>query len=325
MNFRSHLKPATLSTVVAGITLFIAASPTRSDVKIVSEINVTGLPQGQSGTAYPQSFTTYYKGEKARIEWPGTVTIYDTAVEKVYLLHPDDKTYSVVTFKKLEEMDSTVPVGGHAKQDAKLDVNRADDKEADAKRTFAGMEGHKYDATGSVRFSMGDRPSGFQSGGRRGGGGGGGFPGGGRRRGGGFPLAAVQGPGGGGQRGPRAGGGFPSMEMEGEFWIAEKFALPSKSKEPFFPSFALAVPPGVMAGPLLKPLADKMAKAKGFPLFSRVSVRVVKPQSAEEPEQVVTTVEVKSLSSETLDDALFKVPEDYKIVEAPSAKPAAIK
>jgi hypothetical protein len=139
-------------------------------------------------------------------------------------------------------------------------------------------------------------------------------------------MTAVQGPGGGGPRGQRGGGGaFPSMELEGEFWIAEKFALPSKSKDPFFPSFALAVPPGVMAGPLLKPLADKMAKAKGFPLFSRVSIRVVKPQSAEEPEQVVTTVEVKSLSSEAVDDALFKVPEDYKIVEAPSAKPSATK
>ena len=51
--------------------------------------------------------TTYYKGDKARVDADdGTVTLYDRAAEKVYTLHPAEKTCSMLPLKKMLERDT---------------------------------------------------------------------------------------------------------------------------------------------------------------------------------------------------------------------------
>ena len=91
-----------------------------------------------------------------------------------------------------------------------------------------------------------------------------------------------------------------------------------------------------MLGAFLKPLTEKMAKAKGFPMASRVSVtlprlrrRRAEAGDAQPPAgdaaslaaPVVVTTEVRSITEDALDEALFAVPAEYRKVD-PRARPA---
>src|SRR5689334_6672616 len=98
---RRHRVPAaTLAALIAG-----AAANAHADLTVRSTVNVTGGPrQAQETTPprYPQQITTYYKGDKARVQsGDGTATLYDLASGKVYSLDNARKTYSVITLKQM--------------------------------------------------------------------------------------------------------------------------------------------------------------------------------------------------------------------------------
>jgi hypothetical protein len=100
---------------------------------------------------------------------------------------------------------------------------------------------------------------------------------------------------------------MPSFRIEGEYWIASAPKIATKRKDPILPSVLETVP----AGPFWSPLNDKFAKTKGFPVASRVVVTTTSPQS-QTPTTITTTTEVKSITDGTLEESLFKVPDDYK-------------
>ena len=182
-----------------------------------------------------------------------------------------------------------------------------------AKQAFVDKEASRYNLTGTAtlkpEFSGGSPGGGFPGGGRRGGrsgggfpGGGfpgGGFPGGGRRPGGGYP---------GGDGGPgRAGRRMPVIEIAGEYWIAAAPSIKTKTKNSLLPSIVQTVP----SGPFVRLLDDKVAKTKGLPVSSKVTMTMKSPR-AEAPTMVTVTTAVTSMKEDPLADALFQVPLDYR-------------
>jgi len=160
----------------------------------------------------------------------------------------------------------------------------------------------------------------------RGGFGRGGFPGGGFPRGRRFPGSGFPsgrfpsggypgrdgGPGGGRRGGDDGPGerGVPSLQIEGEYWIADAPVLGTKMKNALLPSFIQTVPPGAF----LSPLTDKLGKTKGFPVTSKVIVTTTSPRSVT-PTTVTITTELRSITDGPLDASLFQVPDDYKKVD----------
>jgi hypothetical protein len=288
----------------------------------------------------PRTVTTYYKGSQARVEAAdGGVTIYDLAAGKLYTLHPTDRTYGVASLQSIlaqgPDISSSSSKNGRMRLESKVSLKQ--DKAA-GKKTIAGREAVRYTLTGSAAvqrssgggFGRGGFPGGrrFPRGGRFPGGGfpgggfpGGGFPGGGFQRGGfpggGFPGgdnsdASGREPGGGDvSEGGRGAGrrGMPSMQLEGEYWIAAP-PLGSKVKNALLPTVAQSVP----AGPFLSPLEERLARLKGFPVASKVTATTSTPRS-QSSTTITTTMEVKSISDDTLDASLFKVPADYRQVD----------
>ena len=312
----------------------------RADVKIVSEVSVTGpAQQAQDGGAdqsSPQVITTYYKGGNARAETAaGQATIYDGAVEKEYVLDPARKTYYVLDVKQFEH-----PPGGDSGRlslDTRVDVTQSDKDEADSTKTVAGLSARGYRVTGSAKFSP-KRSNNFNLGGIFGGGGvfggGGGFPGGGgHHRRGGYP-----GGGGGGRQAGATGRSLPSYQVTGEFWLSDAVKLPGDKKASVLPAIQ---PLLLSAGPMLKPLADKLTKLKDIPLYAHLAVTRTAPRgssgdgpyggdtnqgaSGRAAEWTTdTTLRVTSARTLTLDDALFKVPNDYQQVDPPIRVTATI-
>jgi hypothetical protein len=257
-----------------------------------------------------QKITTFYKGDKARVEGSnGVVTLYDRTAQKVYTLNSELHTYTVAALKdELAGTGSSVPARGH--YDIQVGVNKAGDKEIDATRTYVNLQASRYDVTANAHRSTENGGGGFS----RGGGGfpGGGFPGGGGRRGGGgrFPSG-----GGGGSRRPPDdpnGGSLPvgAGPVDGEVYLA---ALPTPAtglKDPFLPIYDLATP----AGPTRKALVERLTKTKGLPLYTHLAGRA----NAFRPEAtpVSISLEVKSISNESLEDHLFAIPDGYKQTDA---------
>jgi hypothetical protein len=127
---------------------------------------------------------------------------------------------------------------------------------------------------------------------------------------------------------------LPTLEIEGEYWLSEAGAVratSSKNKMALLPSFAQTLTEAPMTEALLSSLVKKMAKTKGFPLASRVTLKIQSPQrpsapqpdepESDAPEPVVITTTVQSITEEPLDERLFQVPEDYQKVEPPSLRP----
>ena len=88
--------------------------------------------------------------------------------------------------------------------------------------------------------------------------------------------------------------------------------------------------PAALAGNSLKSRSEKLATIKGTPLSSRIEV-TIKPGDSKAAdanvlplpkEPIVVATEVKTISEDPLDDALFAVPAGYKKVDV-LAKPTA--
>ena len=83
----------------AAAALISTATTARADVKVVSQVTITGLPAGAASaqSSKPQTVTAYYKGTKVRTEAANTVTIYDGKTNMVTTLSPASKTYTVAS------------------------------------------------------------------------------------------------------------------------------------------------------------------------------------------------------------------------------------
>ncbi len=304
-----------------------------ADVKIVTTVNVTGtLPQflfgrrlksadpdssaengASSGTYqphFPLTVTTCYKGKMARIEiTDGPTFIYDGAANKVYVLHPDQKTYSPISPQQMFAQENGLPGALPAPIHFDTGLNL---QKSDATATFLGQEAARYDLTATLTAS---RPSGgFNRGGfrRRRFPGGGGFPGG---FSGGMPLQegdGFQGGDGGTMRPRRT---PPSIHIDGEYWLADGSVLPQENREAVLLLLQQTLMPG---DPILDSLHTKLTKLKLMPLSSKVTMQIADPRSGS-TDSVVTTMEVKSIHAEALDDQLFHVPADYTRVTPPAA------
>jgi hypothetical protein len=190
------------------------------------------------------------------------------------------------------------------------------DNEA-ARKTFDGKEAVRYSLTGSVSVQ---RPSGGRSG-RGGFPGGGRFPGRGRFPGGGFPgggyfQGGYPGAGDSDGSGPRGGSGrygrgAPSVEIEGEYWMADAPRLGTRTKNALLPSYVATIPPG----PFVSLLSDRLARTKHFPMASRVTMTTTNRRT-DSTATVTVTTEAKSITEGPLDASLFKLPDDYKKVDA---------
>jgi len=322
------------------------AFPARADVTITSEISVQGsLPQSSSrrmssgggagaqtntdaqspdstSPPPPTAVTVRFQGKMVRTEVAnGAVTLYDGAVNKVYTLLPDKKTYSVMPMKQAQNPNAAAAL--HLPSSVSFDTTFNLDK-ADATQTVAGRSAQKYVL--SATFQP-ERPSG--GGGRRGFGGG--FGGMGRGR---FltsdPSASEPGmqdpddsssPSGGyGRRGGQGRRSMPTFHVDGEVWVVDGALLPAENKNALLPLLAGAVGPVV---PVLKPLCDRLAKLKLAPVSTKLTITVTRPGSTDTPDPMVITMTVTSVADGPVDATLFKVPSDYTKVDATAQTPAA--
>ncbi len=258
------------SVLAAGAALLLVACAARADVKIVSEVNVTGLPpqaQAQVKQTFPQTVMTYYKGDMTRTELAGSVVLYDCLGDKLYTLDPAKKTYTIASVQEM--MEKAGPLMAMMKFDTTADV-----KEGGASKTIAGKPAKNFLFTANIALSMEGTPAGM----------------------------------------------LPTTKIVGEQWVTNAVALPANCQRMMAASLARS------AGPMLggmKPLIEKMATMKGAPLSSKVTVTITaaQPLPGLPTDPIVTTTEVKAISEEALDDALFKIPADYKKVEPTPAPP----
>jgi hypothetical protein len=98
----------------------------------------------------------------------------------------------------------------------------------------------------------------------------------------------------------------PSAQIQGEYWLVDAALLPASDKSPLLPLLQQTI----SVGPVLRELNGKMVKMKLAPLASKTTVTMTVP-NADSQEPLVTTMEVKTITEEALDDALFRVPNNY--------------
>lgn len=300
--------------------LAATAAAARADATVIEEMTVTksgGYSVGEAATASAQSdnppappqtttsVTVYFKGSKARREAGPVIQIFDAGAGKVYTLYPLEKTYTAVGFKDAFKQPPAVAAvdTGSPAPNLKTDIT-ADLEKTGLTQTILGRSAVEYTFDGAVRTVR--DTGGFGGGGsggfgrhgfgRRGGGGGGG--------GGGYPG------GGGGQSGSAPTRRLPWTQLEGTFWLTDASALPAGS-----PVMALVV--GTVPAPgVIKSLSDQIARQKLIPLQTRVTATTAGSGfSTSTGPQTVTLVQLKSITEQPLDDALFAVPQGYAQVK----------
>src|SRR5580658_8902534 len=98
MNFRSVSGISTLAAFAALLGV-VTQGASCADVTVVSNVTVSGVftPTQHEG-AYPMipfpqgDVTTYYHGELERIEAAGSVTLFDTAKDRVTIINSKSKS-----------------------------------------------------------------------------------------------------------------------------------------------------------------------------------------------------------------------------------------
>ncbi|HEY3268553.1 MAG TPA: hypothetical protein VGM37_16665 [Armatimonadota bacterium] len=285
----------------------------RADMKVVATVSVTGLPYGD---VQPHAVTTYVKGERAAVISDGGATVYDGATGKVTLLDTSARAYSVFT------REDWMRRGGLDEQMAKrVGVSATLNlKPQDGVKAIASRDAKSFTVSG--KLTMKPKMGGFagggggmRGGGRRGGGGfpGGGFPGGGLPyQGGGFPGGGSDGPPGGGRGKMSA----PKAEVTGSVWIADGPALETgrKDKTGALPFASQMAPPC----PLLKPLAEQLTKLGVVPLSSRIEISISAPNGGTAT-AITASYDVNEIDAGPVDDAVFRVPDGFTLVDAPPA------
>ena len=341
VSLNNHLS-LSLKTGFFIASAYFLASGARADVKMVSEVSLTGnLPitivanaptKNSDGLAEPlrpdATYTTYYKGKKARRESDGgsLVVIYDRENDKVYTISPQAKKYYVVSFKEALENGSGLP-GPIAESMNLITGVDLDDPApaADRNRTIAGKDATKLTLFGSVTAgpksanSPGFKPAS-----------------------GAFSHNVSS-----GGAGSASSGDDPTDQtplpllgrstLNGSLWVADiGSVMPGGKKDEAEMSFALLqleLPAGC---PILRSLTNQIGKKKCFPLGSKIIVRTYEPSgggvsasdpggsgfslaSADSTKSLTITTEVKSIDTGlTLDDSLFQLPSGLEKVDPPS-------
>jgi hypothetical protein len=292
-----------------------------ADLKITSSVTITGgpsaaqpgspqatQPSGQEQTPEAAKvITTYCKDNFARVEANGDpVMIYDAKKKKVYTISPEDKTYKVVSIKDFLKQ-ANLPTqqnasSRHRPQNLEFDTTLNIVK-TDETKTIAGRTAVKYTLTGTMKAT----PAAF-SGGMHGGGGGrrGGFPGG-------IFFDGSAWGGGNGSSG-RHGRTLPSTQIQGEYWLVGNETLPGGNKIPLISLLRQTV----SIGPILHELSQQLEKMKMVPLSGNMSLTFTTPNGDAQP-PLVTSMEIRTISEEALDDASYKVPNGYKEIKPEKA------
>lgn len=124
----------------------------RADVKIVSQATVKGLPaQAQAqmpDLGKPYTVTTYYKGDKQRVENDSdkSVTISDFKDGKLYTLNPSKKTYYVTNFADLGKQLEGIPLT--------TTLTKAEVTSGTETKTIAGKSAHPYHFSAVMKMSL---------------------------------------------------------------------------------------------------------------------------------------------------------------------------
>ena len=283
--------------VAAGTALTLlplTVASARADVKIVSETTITGMPDALKSSASgsgidptkPVPSTLYLKGEKRRTETPGQVMIYDCVADAVYTLNASNKTYTVTTFAK--NMESTASTDNPMLSLIKIEAGEVALTPQTAVKTIAGKASTSYTYGMTLKMHAAD-PS----------------------------LSEM----------------IPNLvtTLKGVQWVSENIAAPPACAKMSKASLMNSLPiPPALAGNSLKSLSEKLATIKGTPLSSRIEVTIKAGDSKAADanvfplpkEPIIVVNEVKTISEDPLDDALFAVPADYKKVDI-LAKPTA--
>lgn len=315
-----NVRTAAVDLLRACLTAALCAqlqSVSRADITVVSNVTVTGqfIPTQREGSStlipYPQGdVTVYYHGDLERLEAGGTVTLFDTAKDRVTIINSTNKSYIVLPLKKtLAELNPPADPALASKVESNISVitNVSIAQQTD-KKTIANREALKTTMLASADLMQESQSSGTVRGFGRGGGRGGYGRGGGSTGGGGqTPSPNTT-----GRRAP-----LPTYQVEGEYWMTGEIpgleAGVKNKKELLTPSYltTLAIAPTIST--LVRPVTEKMAAVKGYPVMSRISIsRVLTNQdSGTPPDPVVITTEVKSITEGALSESLFKVPDGY--------------
>lgn len=125
-----------VAAVGATLIALCSAGSARADLKVVSEMTVTGLPKTEmtsSGTQKSTS-TAYYKGDKFRQEAGDSISIFDCGTGQVYTLDQGKKTYSVMAADDMLNMANN-PMLAKMKMDVSGDVTPTDKTETITDKT----------------------------------------------------------------------------------------------------------------------------------------------------------------------------------------------
>jgi hypothetical protein len=331
-----------LSLVLASafsLSLAATISVARADVKIVSKVSTNGgtgfggggfrrdRDQGEAGqvqqapqavTPSPgQTYTTYFKGRKARRESAdGTlVVIYDREADKIHTLDPKAKTYYSTDYKSVLG-ETPTPANSPIRQETKLSLKEA---AAGAGTTIGGVAAREFTVDGSQTMTMNR----------------GGFAG---RRGGNTQRGNAQGGvnGQGAERQSSFGGfGGVSTAITGSISMASpavvltpEIAGASYDRTLLLPLLDQLQPLG---NQIFQPLISTIARQQSVPLAAEITlqrtIQMIPPADntgantpAARPTLPATTVtmEVQSIDkTAALDNALFTVPADFTMVEVP--------
>ena len=274
----------------------------RADVKLVTDINLTGVPAalvpglGASGiksTGAEYTVTTSLKDDKARVDMGSTSLVYNTTTDTLYKLDTKNKTYSLSHPKaegaaRVAQAAASSPFAAYAQYVKVNEVKTALD-DSGASLTRAGRPAKQ--ATFSVAVSAGPSSEDY--------------------------AAYVP---------------DVALNMKGEQWNARDLSLPAPLQTLVQSTTAQVLSlPAFGEKSSLSPLRDfinRLVSLPGIALYRRADVTITTsgPAAASFPslaKPITYSEEVKTISEDTLPDALFAPPADYKQVAAPAsaAKP----
>jgi hypothetical protein len=272
------IKRRIFASAVSMVALGVMATVARADVKVVSEVKMTGIPAaaaaqpGVPDLKKPIITTTYYKGNKQRVESGDTVIITDYETGKVTTLNPAKKTFYTSNITDGLKAMADNPMIEMIKIDATADV-----KQGGETKTIAGKAAKNYKLTATMKMSMDGAPPETAAM---------------------FPTIIMK-----GEQWTTEAIALPiqtSKLVQANF-TKNMPAFLQKGMKPFLDKMATI--PGFT---LSNTMSIEFMRAPGAPDM---------PGFPKEP--IVTVTEVKELSEAPLEDALFAPPADYKEVQAP--------
>ncbi len=294
----------TPSLPVAACLCSLAASClVHADVKLTANVTVT---EGHKpGLGAPDVVTTYFKGGNAREEISTRAVIIFNATEgQVYTLDVARKTFYAQTLKEF-----LAPHPDGSSTALKVNSDLALDP-GGFQKVCAGQSAKVFELTGTVTLGPPKKSKA-----------GGGLLGdleGLVGRGGIGTIAGLAGLGGGGRHGGDGEGHSAkktvnkTVEVSGEYWLADTFKLPDdKMASPLWALYSSSPMQNFVFGPL----ADQLAKRKQIPLDSRITMKTTLPDGSQK--SVTRTTTVTEISQTPLPEELFLIPTGYSQVAPP--------